>query len=111
MNVYSNAVLALDGGINIGNRMLYLNSSNSAGAVRTVSGSNTWAAPVTLAQTAVVDVEPAGGYLDFRDALSGPGGITAIGTGTVIFDGTTNANTYAGLTTVSSGVVESARTK
>jgi hypothetical protein len=39
-----------------------------------------------LSQTAVMDVEPAAGYLDFVNALSGPGGITAIGSGTVKFD-------------------------
>ena len=40
--------------------------------------------------------------------VSGPGGLTAIGLGTLDFEGSL-ANTYAGLTTVSSGVVEGGR--
>ena len=40
--------------------------------------------------------------------MAGPGGLTAIGPGTLDFEGS-SANTYTGLTTISSGVVEGGR--
>jgi autotransporter-associated beta strand protein len=105
--VNSNGTLALEGGIAIQNIPLTLNSSATP-AWQSLNGSNYWTDNVTLTQTAAVDIEPANGYLESQGLFSGPGGLTAIGLGTLDFEGNVT-NTYAGVTTVGSGVVEGGR--
>src|ERR1035441_4721727 len=108
VTVNTNGVLSLDGGLTINNKALTLNSSNSAGAFQTASGSNTWGGLITLSQNTGISVNPAGGYLQVPNTVSGPGGLTKLGPGTLQFGGST-ANTYAGLTTVSAGVLQGGR--
>ncbi len=108
--VNSNSVLTLNGGITgiaIQNIPLMLNSGVIP-ALQSSSGSNLWTGPITLGQTTAVDVEPASGYLNLLNAVSGPGGLTVIGFGSLQFQGS-NANTYAGVTTVSNGAIETSR--
>jgi autotransporter-associated beta strand protein len=106
--VNTNASLVLDGGgLLINNESLTLNSSNAA-ALSCNSGSNTWSGPITLSRDTTIAVNPAGGYLQAMNTVSGPGALTKIGAGTLQFWGST-ANTYGGLTTVAQGTLEAGR--
>jgi len=71
-------------------------------------GTCSWGGSITLNSDSTVCPEP-GASLNLTGALSGPGGITEVppgpyAGGTLIFGGT-NANTYAGLTTVNGGTL------
>jgi len=98
------------------------------GALRANFGTNTWGGKVTLGADAMVragsstglifDVDSGEaidlqghtltlnnsttGLIEVRDAITGNGGITKIGSGTATFSG---ANSYSGATTISSGVL------
>jgi autotransporter-associated beta strand protein len=106
-SVINNGTLALDGGIAMNLETLVLNSSNSV-AFQSLSGSNTWNGPIGLYQPTGISVSPAGGYLQVLNSVSGSGGLTKLGPGTLQFWGFT-ANTYSGLTTVAQGVLEVGR--
>jgi len=101
------AALALDGGIAINNEGLYLSSSNAA-ALQTLSGSNTWSGPITLSQPSGISVSPANGYLQALNTVSGTGGLTKLGPGTLQFWGF-GPNSYSGGTTVAGGTLEAGR--
>lgn len=105
--VNNGATLALDGGIAMNLETLVLNSSNSV-ALQSLSGSNTWTGPIGLGQPTGISVSPAGGYLQVLNSVSGSGGLTKLGPGTLQFWGSA-ANVYVGTTTVSQGVLEVAR--
>jgi autotransporter-associated beta strand protein len=106
-SVINDGTLALDGGIVFNLETLVLNSS-AAIALDSRSGSNTWNGPIGLYQPTGISVSPAGGYLQVLNSVSGPGGLTKLGLGTLQFWGFT-ANTYAGITTVSAGTLEAGR--
>ncbi len=110
--VNSNASLAMDGNIWIEEEPLTLNSSNAA-ALANISGSNTWSGNSTLARTAGIRVD--NGILNlmsFFDCcagnISGPGGITKSGPGTLLISGF-GGNSYSGTTTVTDGLLEAWR--
>jgi len=105
--VNNNAMLAIDGGIAILNETLFLNSSHTP-ALQSLSGSNTWSGPITLSQKAGIDVQSANDFLQVLGAVSGPGGLTKLGPGTLQFWGTV-ANTYSGLSTVAGGSLDAGR--
>ncbi len=67
-------------------------------------GSNTWAGPVTLNTNATVKVL-ATCALNIIGTVSGPGGFTKVGPGTLTLSGTTN-NTHQGPTVVNEGLLE-----
>jgi len=104
--VVSNGTLALDGGLNIAIEALTLDGGGVAWDSR--GGSNTWTGPITLNRDAKINVN-GGGYLQVLNEVSGPGGLTKIGDGTLQFGGFVS-NTYSGLTVVSNGVIEAGRT-
>lgn len=99
--------LSLEGGLNIASEPLTLASSNSI-ALECLSGSNTWNAPIVLSGDSTINVAPANGYLQVLNSISGPGGLTKAGAGTLQFWGSA-PNTYAGPTTVSAGILEAGR--
>jgi len=105
--VNTNGTLELLNGRTIGNETLTLNSSNSP-ALWCPSGSNTWSGPIVLSQTAAIDVDPADGYLQLSNVVSGPGGLTKLGLGTLQFTGSVS-NGYGGPTTIQGGVVSAGR--
>ncbi len=125
--VSNGAALELQGGITIGAEALTLTGDgvSSGGALRNISGTNSYNGNITLAGATRVNsdagsltIAPVGGNAfsgAFALTLGGAGNITvskviATGAGTLIKDGAglltlSAANTYTGLTTVSVGVL------
>ncbi len=103
VTVNGDAILQLISNTHVGTEALTLNSLQANGAVESVSGSNSWAGAVTLATGTVINVD-AGDTLNLLGAISGPGALTKIDTGTLYFSGG-SANTYAGVTTVNAGTL------
>ena len=90
----------------IGNEALTLSgtgSSSTLGALASVSGSNTWAGPVTIAGVSRLTTYQSGDYLNLGGAIGGSGAVTMEGAGTVVYSGSTN--TYTGDTYVNSGTL------
>ncbi len=109
--VNSNASLVVDGGptnggIIIPSESLILNSSSPAVLI-SQNGSNTWGGLVTLSQPASINVA-SNSYLQVLNSVSGPGGLTKTGPGTMLFWGFFG-NSYGGVTTVSQGTLEVGR--
>jgi autotransporter-associated beta strand protein len=125
--VNSGATLQLQGGITYNAEPLTLNGRGvgaTAGALESQSGANTWTGPITLASAATVRSDTGSslsvsgavaneGYLlsidaqgdaDFSYTISGAGGLTKGGPGTLSFSGTA-PNVYAGTTTVNAGTL------
>jgi autotransporter-associated beta strand protein len=117
--------LQIQGGIAVGNEALTLNGGGiaSTGALRNISGNNSWSGAITLGSASTIASDSGtltssgtianGGFLaTFTGAgsitssgvISGTGGLTKTGTGTLTLSGAT-ANTYSGLTTVSAGTL------
>jgi len=126
--VASGAALELQGGIMVGAEALSLNGTGIAagGALRNISGDNTYGGLITLAGASRINSDAGTLTLDVASGnavtgtnlaltLGGAGNITVAdpivtGTGTLIKDGAGTAilagnNTYTGLTTVSAGTL------
>jgi autotransporter-associated beta strand protein len=88
-------------GVAVTNEDLTLNTTNASFSVAS-SGVNTWAGDITLNTGAIFFVNATSLLID--GAISGAGSFTKNGLGTLTFDGT-NANTYAGTTTVNAGTL------
>jgi len=106
--VSNGASLVLKGGIAVTNESLVLNGSGVGawGALDSQTQSGTfgadiWAGPITLNATSTIDTWNSDDLLRIIGPISGPGGLTQLGWGTLQLEGAT-ANTYAGLTTVNS---------
>lgn len=102
----NSATLALDGGVTIANRTLNLDGTGvaGAGALRSISGSNTWAGNINLAgtmQLAYVGVDT--GTLTLSGKINGGSStLQKTGAGTLIISGNGNnqASTVVGAGTV-----------
>lgn len=126
--VTSGAALQLQGGVTVGNETLTLDGTgiSNDGALRNISGNNSWAGTITINSTTrinsdsgtlTLDVASGNAITGSNDNLQfgGAGNVTindviATGTGTLSKDGTGTltlnaANTYTGTTTVSAGVL------
>lgn len=126
--VTSGAALQLQGGIAVGNETLTLNGTgiSSTGALRNISGNNSWAGTITINSTTRINSDSGTLTLDVASGnaitgsndnlqIGGAGNVTindviATGNGTLTKDGLGTlilnaANTYTGLTTVSAGVL------
>jgi autotransporter-associated beta strand protein len=119
--------LQLDGGITVASEALTLNGTGGGlGALRNMTGSNTYAGAITLG-TPAVRINSDAGMLSISGAVSNPNGLTLGGVSNVDVSGVISGastltkdgagylllrgnNTYSGLTTVSAGklFVESA---
>lgn len=123
-NVFSGGSLALQGGISIGAEALALNSDgiSSGGALRNITGNNTFGGAITLGSAARVNSDAgiltlSGGVGGTQNLSVGGSGdvsvssVIGIGTGTLTKDGAgslifTAANTYSGDTFVNQGRLE-----
>ncbi len=101
--VAAGATLALGGGVS-GSEPLTLNGSGvgGAGALRAVGGA-VWDGPITLATTSTISTLAA---LSITGVVSGPGGLVKTGDDLLSLQPQSGSNTYAGITTVSGGVLE-----
>ncbi|MDA7916682.1 autotransporter-associated beta strand repeat-containing protein, partial [bacterium] len=124
VTVSSGAALELQGGIAVGSEALTLNGTgiSSNGALRNISGTNSWAGAITLGSA--TEIQSDLGTLTLSGAIGGAtqnltidgpgnttisgvigttsGTLTKNGSGTLILSA---ANTFTGATTVSDGVV------
>jgi fibronectin-binding autotransporter adhesin len=121
--VFSGAALQIQGGIAVGNEPLILNGSGLAsdGALRNISGNNSYAGGTTLGSASTIASDSGtltltGGIVDsgFTATFAGSGDTTSTGvisgTGALVKNGngtlTLNAtNTYSGGTTINGGTV------
>lgn len=68
-----------------------------------------WAGPITLEADTVIGVLGTNGQLTLSGPITGPGGLTKVGEGTLIFTGA-STNNYAGNTWVKEGTLRLAKT-
>ena len=71
----------------------------TAGVIHNVGGVNTWTGTLAISSTINVDASTS---LEISGAISGSGGLTKMGTGTLILSGN---NSFTGITAVTQGVV------
>jgi fibronectin-binding autotransporter adhesin len=101
--ISNTATLQIWTAVNVGNEYLTLNTTAPTVALFNSSDTNSWAGPITLIGTQVIDVWP--GTLELSGAISGSGGIIKIGSGTLQVSGNAD-NTYPGLTIVNEGELD-----
>ena len=123
--VSSGAALQIQGSIAVGAEALTLNGTgiSSTGALRNISGTNSWSGAVTLGSASEITSDAGtltlsgafanGGFLatfggagnsTVSGVLSGTGGLTKTGAGTLTLSGT-SSNTFTGTLTVNDGTV------
>ena len=127
VTVASGAALELEGNITVGAEALTLNNNgiSSAGALRNISGNNTWGGLITLSTNAVRINSDAGtlnmnsataiatgtisllcggaGDMIISGIITGSGALTKDGNGTLTLSG---LNTYTGPTSITSGKIK-----
>ncbi len=121
--VYSGGTLQLQENIAIGTEALSLNGSGvgNAGALRNISGNNSWAGRITLAAASTIASDSGtltlisnvvnGGFVStfsgagniaVNNVISGTGGLTKSGTGMVTLSG---SNTFTGIVSINAGTL------
>lgn len=102
--IQSGGTLALNNAssMTIDNETLSLSGTgdSGAGAIDVVDGSHTISGAITLSADSSVDVSNADDILTLSGVISGSGGFTKTGVGSLVIS---NNNTYTGSTTISSG--------
>lgn len=102
--IAAGARLAIDGR-NLGAEPITLSGDGGGYGALSCSGTNILTGPITLTGDTTLNVVSAGNRLEMANAITGTGGITKIGEGTLAFSGNP-ANSYIGATTVSEGALE-----
>lgn len=116
--VTGSASLTLEDGIEITGETLTLDSVSATPLRSSGPVTNTWSGAIVLQRAAGIRVPDArGAFTHFggvgtfdNSAISGPGGFTKSGPGTMFITGLVGGNNYAGSTTVTEGVLEAVRT-
>ena len=116
--VNGDALLSLSGTIVVAGESLTLDSTGQpdlmlaipwpTGALESTGGTNTWTGPISLTQTAVINVET-NSALTLTGVMNAGGGVTKAGPGRLEYAGTA-INTYSGVTTVNAGSLVLSRT-
>jgi hypothetical protein len=100
MATVSNGALELEGGVSVGNALSLSGSGvSSGGALRSVSGDNSWTGTIVVNSTAT-GISSDSGVLDIVGVISGSAGVRYGGVGTVKLSGT---STYTGISEISTG--------
>ena len=100
VSVSSGGTLQLRGGVSVSNALTLAGAGfSSSGALRSVSGSNSWTGGITVS-SASTRINSDADELDIVGVMSGSGGVRYGGSGTVKVSG---VSTYTGVTEVSSG--------
>jgi autotransporter-associated beta strand protein len=111
--VNNNASIALDGGIQVNDEPLTLDSTNAVALTSLGPVTNTWSGPIALQRTVGLNVPDALGALTHVGlsgiSISGPGGFTKTGPGALFNGGSAGGNTYIGPTTITDGLLEATR--
>jgi autotransporter-associated beta strand protein len=81
---------------------LTLNNGTSPAAINVSSGSHSITAPLTLTSSVAISLSSQSNALTISGAISGGGGLTQTGAGTLALSG---VNTYAGPTSINSGLL------
>ena len=106
--VSNGASLLLSSGSRITNEWLTLNGSGSAlhpYALGSLSGTYLWSGPIVLGTDSVISTEPGDSFLTVNGAISGSGGLTKTGLGTLQLGGPVS-NSFTGTTRVHAGALE-----
>ncbi len=108
VTVNSGGTLHLFGSLTMGEKPLVLNGpgwpgASFVGALAVSDGNSSWAGPITNASDSTVYVYSSR-TMDLGGLITGPGGLTKTGGGTLIFSGS-RANTYAGVTRLNAGTL------
>lgn len=108
--VNGDAQLGISGTITVAGESLTLNTTGQGaeGAVFNTGGTNIWTGPVSLTQTAVINVST-NTALIITGVMNAGGGVTKIGPGRLEYAGA-QINTYAGATRVNEGSLVLSRT-
>ncbi|MBN2508249.1 MAG: autotransporter-associated beta strand repeat-containing protein [Verrucomicrobia bacterium] len=110
--VSNRASLLLASGSRITNEWLTLNGAGNAShpfALGSLSGTHSWSGPIALATDSTVSADPADSTLTLSGAITGNGGLTKTGPGTLQLGGNT-PNSFNGTTRVHAGVLELTKT-
>jgi len=116
--VNNNASLALDDAIDVVDEALILDTANAAALISLGPVTNAWIGSILLQRTAGILVPDVHGALAHSGipgfgvpapSISGPGGLTKSGPGTLFIAGLSVGNSYTGPTTVTDGVLEAVR--
>ena len=100
-SVSSGATVELVGGVSVGNALSLSGSGvSNGGALRSVSGTNSWTGSI-MVNSSATRINSDADVLDIVGVMSGSGGVRYGGAGTVEVSG---VSTYTGVTEVSSGV-------
>jgi autotransporter-associated beta strand protein len=106
--VSNGATLVLVGAIGVTNESLTLNGSGESSSWGALDAeyaqTNIWAGPITVNAESTISPWLSTSVLRIIGPITGSGGVTKIGSGTLYFEGST-ANTYAGTTRVNSGTL------
>ena len=107
--VSTGAALQIQSNIAVGAEALTLNGTgiSSTGALRNISGTNSWSGAITLGSNSTIGSDA--GTLTLSGIVSGAFTLGKVGAGILTFSGS-SANTYSGLTTVSAGELDLSKT-
>jgi uncharacterized repeat protein (TIGR01451 family) len=101
--VQSVGALQLQGGITVSNSLTLAGAGGvGTGALENASATNTYSGPVTLSAASTISVDGAADSLNISGSITGPGGLTKAGAGSLQLAST---NTYTGMTTVNAGTL------
>ena len=100
LTTVSSGALELEGGVSVGNALILSGLGvSSGGALRSVSGDNSWTGTIVVNST-TTGISSDSGVLDIVGVISGSGGVRYGGVGTVKLSG---VSTYTGVTEISTG--------
>lgn len=104
MTLNGTAQIYMAGNINITNQSLTVNSISATGVYVYNNSTNSWNSSFTLGSVCGINVLT-NCALSLIGPIGGPGGVTKIGPGRLVYAGG-SANSYAGLTTVNAGELD-----